>query len=202
MLPKLSERAAMRATAHIRRYYPDWRQSRILDSGSESDQLRMDEFISSCKDHLAKLRNQIADGETPCIDTKWPEPIDNRVELGTNDEGLIIVEKIVQDPALTEALEETKRKLDEALASRGEGEPEPIEANYDEPPAEIADLIDPDLTARQNLDVLIQKRTAAKHLEEMARSHGDMDEAMKHLKDVERFETGIKWNRAVLVEVV
>ena len=139
MLPKLSERAAMRATAHIRRYYPDWRQGRILDSGSESDQLRMDEFISSCKDHLAKLRNQIAEGETPCIDTKWPEPIDNRVELGTNDEGLIIVEKIVPDPALTEALEQTKRKLDEALASRGEPEPQP-----EMPPEGIADLFQAD----------------------------------------------------------
>jgi len=79
--------------------------------------------------------------------------------------------------------------------------PEPAE-NYDEPPVEIADLIDPSLTARQNLDALMAKFAAAKNMEEYSRSNGDMTAAMQHLKDAERFESGIKWNRAVLAEVV
>lgn len=110
----------------------------------------------------------------------------------------------------TERLEELEAKLkatQEALEARPETVipdtgPEPIEASYDEPPAEIADLIDPSLTPRQNLDVLTAKFAAAKNLEEYARDTGDKSAAMKHLKDAERFESGIKWNRAVLVEVV
>lgn len=74
--------------------------------------------------------------------------------------------------------------------------------SYDEPPVDIVDLVDPSLTPRQNLDVLTSKFAAAKNAEEYARSNGDMKAAMEHLKDAERFESGIKWNRAVLVEVV
>ena len=52
-----------------------------------------------------------------------------------------VIEKLVEvpDPALTEALEQTKRKLDEALASRGEPEPQP-----EMPPEGIADLFQDD----------------------------------------------------------
>lgn len=120
-----------------------------------------------------------------------------------------IIEKIVEVEN-TERLEELEAKLkatQEALEARPETVipdtgPEPIEASYDEPPAEIADLIDPSLTPKQNLDVLTAKFAAAKNLEEYARNNGDMTGAMQHLRDAERFESGIKWNRAVLVEVV
>ena len=107
---------------------------------------------------------------------------------------------------LQEALAEMAN-VKEALATRPETvmpdfEPEAEQESYDEPPAEIADLIDPDLTARQNLDALTAKYAAAKNLEEYCRSNDDMEGAMKHLRDAERFESGIKWNRAVLAEVV
>ena len=110
----------------------------------------------------------------------------------------------------TERLEKLEAKLkatQEALEARPETvmpefEPETEQESYDEPPAEIADLIDPELTARQNLDALTAKFAAAKNLEEYCRSNDDMEGAMKHLRDAERFESGIKWNRAVLAEVV
>ena len=187
MLPKLSDRAAARCTAHIRRHYPDWKQSLIMFHGAPDEVSEMEDFIARCKSHLVDLREEIAEGDTPCIDTGWP-PL-NAIE---------------QPPEDTSRLEDLERQLTEAQEALQAKEPEPEtpEETYDEPPAELADLIDPSLTPRQNLDVLTAKFAAAKNLEEYARDNGDKASAMKHLKDAERFESGIKWNRAVLVEVV
>jgi hypothetical protein len=116
------------------------------------------------------------------------------------------VDELERRVAAFEALDRLM-SAQEALAARPETvmpdfEPEAKQESYDEPPAEIADLIDPDLTARQNLNALTAKFAAAKNLEEYCRSNDDMEGAMKHLRDAERFESGIKWNRAVLAEVV
>lgn len=106
------------------------------------------------------------------------------------------VEKVVYRDhpaaAMLDELETKKTNLDRAIE----------EAKAKEPPPEIADLLDPDLTTRQNLEKLIEKHTKAKHLEEIARSHGDASGAMRHLKDAERLESGINWNRARLAEVI
>ena len=169
------------------------------------------DFIDVNKAHLADLKQRIAEGETPCIDSNWPQP-GGKVETAPEPkviERIVEVEKIIEVEN-TERLDELENRLkaaQEALAARPETVipdtgPEPIEASYDEPPAEIADLIDPSLTPKQNLDVLTAKFAAAKNLEEYARNNGDMTGAMQHLRDAERFESGIKWNRAVLVEVV
>lgn len=212
MLPKLSDRAAMRCTSNITRFYPAWKQAQLRQSGGDALNDMLD-FIDVNKAHLADLKQRIAEGETPCIDTGWPV-LGGKVETAPEPqviEKIIEVEKVVEvareDTTRLEELENRLKAAQDALAARSETVmpdtgPEPIEASYDEPPAEIADLIDPSLTPKQNLDVLTAKFAAAKNLEEYARNNGDMTGAMQHLRDAERFESGIKWNRAVLVEVV
>ncbi|MEO1187747.1 MAG: hypothetical protein AAFW60_01645 [Pseudomonadota bacterium] len=70
------------------------------------------------------------------------------------------------------------------------------------PPTEILDVFDPSLNPRQNQETLLAKYAAAKNAEEHARAGGDMSKAMEHLQQAERFESGIKWNRAVHAEVL
>jgi hypothetical protein len=105
------------------------------------------------------------------------------------------------DPHTWEKREPTAadKMLDELEAVKAAIDSHP---RHEEPPAAIADLIDPSLTPKQNLEALMAKFAAAKNMEEYSRSNGDMTAAMQHLKDAERFESGIKWNRAVLAEVL
>ena len=147
-------------------------------------------------------------GSERIIERAEPEIIETVVEVPVEVE--VIKEVQVSDPETEARLEQALADLEAVKAgidARTVEEeapapaPEPAE-NYDEPPVEIADLIDPSLTARQNLDALMAKFAAAKNMEEYSRSNGDMTAAMQHLKDAERFESGIKWNRAVLAEVV
>ncbi len=115
-----------------------------------------------------------------------------------------IVEVIKEVPIEIEKVVYVDRPLEQTLDNL-----EAVKAKIDDrspvredPPAEIADLIDPSLTARQNLDALTAKFAAAKNMEEYCRANADMESAMKHLRDADRFESGIKWNRAVLAEVI
>lgn len=119
-----------------------------------------------------------------------------------------VVEKIVEVPVEvenTDRLDELESRLkaaQEALERRPETvvpEPEPAP---EMPPEAIADLFDPSLTPRQNQDALLQKYREAKGKEEYARDGGDMQQAMIHLKEAERYESGINWNRAVHAEVL
>lgn len=148
-------------------------------------------------------------GETVIEPAPEPEVIEKIVEVEKVVEVPVEVE-VVREVENTTRLNELEGRLKAALDALNERpetvipdfEPKPAQESYDEPPAEIADLIDPDLTARQNLDALTAKFAAAKNMEEYCRSNGDMESAMKHLRDADRFESGIKWNRAVLAEVM
>jgi hypothetical protein len=71
-----------------------------------------------------------------------------------------------------------------------------------EPPAAIAELFDPSLTARQNQDVLTRKYAALMSERELHLSANDTSKAMELLRKAERIESGINWNRARLAEAV
>lgn len=190
MLPKLSERAAARCSAHIRRHYPDWKQAKILNGGFDSESQatlsKMRAFILDCKAHLSSLRERIAEGERPCIDTGWPKLNET---AKTPDKACNLEKAIEEQRARADAAE--AKLIDREVS----GEPE-------QPPAEIADLFDPQLTPRQNQDALLEKYRKAKGEEEYARDAGDMTSAMNFLKQAERYESGINWNRAVYAEVL
>ena len=99
--------------------------------------------------------------------------------------------------AMLDELETVKTKLDDRPA-------DPLEISNG-PPEAIADLFDPNLTARQNQEVLQQKY--AQHMSEhyRLRDYGDQNsksQAQRHLEKAERLDSGIKWNRARLAEVI
>jgi hypothetical protein len=120
------------------------------------------------------------------IEPKKPEPVEQPIPEPEPEPEVSASEAMLDD------LEAKKTNLDRAIE----------EAKAEEPPAEIADLMDSSLTTRQNLEALIAKFRDAKSLEEMARSNGDMNAAMEHLRDAQRYDSGIKWNRARLAEVI
>ena len=143
MLPKLSDRAAMRATSHIRRFYPDYKQAELRQSGGEALNDMLD-FIEECTEHLASLKQRIAEGETPCIDTGWPVP-GGKVEPKPEPE---VIEKIVEVEVVREVentarLEEMEARLQaaqEALQAR----PKTIMPDFEpkpEPPEMVAELL-------------------------------------------------------------
>jgi len=94
--------------------------------------------------------------------------------------------------ATLDELEAKKTNLDRAIE----------EAKAEEPPEEIAKLMDPSLTTRQNLDALIAKYAKLMSEREYALKNGDESEAMRLLKRAETIDSGIKWNRARLAEVI
>jgi len=105
---------------------------------------------------------------------------------------------IEAEPVESEAvLERTLSNLERAQA---EAKPEPV---ADEPPEAIADLFDPELTARQNQEALTKKYTALMNERQWWLEGGDdKSKAMELLRKAERIESGINWNRARLAEVV
>ena len=155
MLPKLSERASMRATAHIRRFFPDWKQAELRQTGGDALNDMLD-FIDECTEHLGTLKERIAEGETPCIDTGWPSP-DGVVETAPEPEvieRIVEVEKVVEVPVEvvrevenTQRLEELEGRLKAALDAL-EDRPETVMPDFEpkpeEPPAGIADLFQSD----------------------------------------------------------
>lgn len=72
----------------------------------------------------------------------------------------------------------------------------------DVPPDTLADLFDPELTARQNQEALLKKYRETMSMREIHLSHNETSEAMECLRKAERLESGIKWNRARLAEVI
>jgi hypothetical protein len=120
------------------------------------------------------------------IEPKKPDPVEQPApELEPEPE-------VTASEAMLDELETKKSNLDRAIE----------EAKAEEPPAEIADLMDPGLTTRQNLDALIAKYAKLMGEREYALKHGDESEAMKLLKRAETIDSGIKWNRARLAEVI
>jgi len=182
--------------------YPLWKQINLLTGVIEqlADIARLDApdfremraHIVGTLDYCNQLEARIDAGEDVDPYAGWPTEF---VAKGPPDHVAANLERMVENGDIPEKvldnLEAVQTKLQERPAAR-----------YEEPPVEIADLIDPSLTARQNLDALMAKFAAAKNMEEYCRSNGQMADAMKHLKDADRFESGIKWNRAVLAEVI
>ena len=210
MLPKLSERAGARCTAHIRRFYPDWMQAEILNGGMDSESQAalkdMRDFIAACKAHLSDLREQIAEGGTPCIDSGWPvlgETVDETPEPEIIEK---VVEKIVEVEVPVEVIKEVEvEKVVYRDAPKTNLERAIDDNKKQAPPEAIADLFDPNLTARQNQEALTKKY--AHHMSEYTRlrDYGDTDsrsQAADHLAKAERYESGINWNRPRLAEVV
>jgi len=109
--------------------------------------------------------------------------------------------------ATLERLEKIKAQLDggkpelEAVHTKLQERPEA----HVEPPAAIADLFDPSLTARQNQEKLQlrYKDAMSEHYRLMGYgTQEDKAEAQKQLEKAQRIESGITWNRARLAEVV
>jgi len=103
------------------------------------------------------------------------------------------IEEPTRDPLSKKLadLEAAKANIDEAL-----------DAAPKQPPEAIADLIDPNLTAQQNMDALIDKYAATMSEREHELSGGNTSRAMELLRKAERLDSGIKWNRARLAEVL
>lgn len=144
MLPKLSDRARMRCETHILRYYPAWRQSIIRETGEGREEF--DAFVAANKAHLADLKQRIAEGETPCIDTGWPV-LGGKVETAPEPKVIerIVEVEVVREVENTERLEEMEARLkaaQEALQAR----PKTVMPDFEpapkpEPPAEVAELL-------------------------------------------------------------
>ena len=145
MLPKLSERAHMRCTSNITRFYPERKQAELRQSGGEALNDMLD-FIEECTEHLATLKQRIAEGETPCIDRNWPVP-GGKVEPKPEPEVIekIVEVEVVREVENTERLEEMEARLkaaQEALQAR----PKTVMPDFEpapkpEPPAEVAELL-------------------------------------------------------------
>lgn len=74
-----------------------------------------------------------------------------------------------------------------------------------EPPAELSDLFEPNLTARENHDALTKKYKDAMSEHYRLMGYGtqeDRIEAQRQLEKAQRIESGINWNRARLAEVL
>lgn len=104
-----------------------------------------------------------------------------------------------------------ERAIQEAQARAEAAEAELAKARYEEPeqapepPEDLADLFDANLTARQNQEALTKKY--AHHMSEYTRlrDYGDeasRSQASEHLKKAQRYESGIAWNRPRLAEVI
>ena len=217
MLPKLSDRAATRCTSNIARFYPAWKQAELRQSGGEP-LMEMEDFIERNKLHLTDLRQRIAEGEAPCIDTGWPsldaEPVEPKPEPEVIEK-VVEVEKIVEVPVEVEVIKEVPVKDTEAeqrlehvlkdlerLKADHEARKPAPDADT-EPPAEVADLFDPNLTARQNQEKLTKRYTDLMNERQWWLEGGDdKSKAMELLRKAERIESGIKWNRARLAEVI
>jgi len=162
--------------------YPAHKQMNLMRAGGH-DLNCMDAWINAqrdaCKVHelaIESLDEESLELRDYDIHAGWPDDVDVEDEESSAE-------------AVLDELESVKDAIDS-------------HPRHVEPPAAIADLIDPSLTPKQNLDALMAKYRTAKNLEEYARSGGDMSAAMKHLNDADRFESGIKWNRAVLAEMI
>jgi len=75
-------------------------------------------------------------------------------------------------------------------------------ARHEDVPDHLSDLFDASLTPRQNHDKLQRKYIILKNEEEYARFHNDMQTAMAKLREAQRVESGITWNRPRLAEQV
>jgi hypothetical protein len=96
-------------------------------------------------------------------------------------------------------LKDILKDLEDAKSSIDERKPEPVQEG---PPADIAELFDPNLTPRQNQEALQKKYAALMSERELELTAGNGSKAMELLKRAERFESGITWNRARLAEVI
>ena len=101
---------------------------------------------------------------------------------------------------------ETLRKLVEmeaALAAASAPKPEPVSAHI--PPPEIADLIEINETPPETHARLTRLYAEAKQGAELARTYGGTfngKSIVEWERKAERFESGIKWNRGRLSEVI
>lgn len=187
MLPKLSERASMRCRANILRYYPSFMQAELRQSGGDALNDMLD-FIDVNKEHLASLKQRIAEGETPCIDTGWPV-LGGKVEAAPEPEVIEkVVEKIVEVPVEvvrevedTTRLDELESRLkaaQEALAARPETVMPDFEPKAEEPPAGIADLFHADKPLAPQARALRELWLQIGH--QIQRGEASADEIRKH----------------------
>lgn len=97
-------------------------------------------------------------------------------------------------------------ELQAALAAASAPKPEPVGKHV--PPPEIADLIVMHDTPAQNHERLMRLFMEAKQSEEIARRDGGTNGSfngkttMEWLRKAEHYESGIKWNRGRLSEVI
>ena len=143
----------------------------------------------------------------PDLEITEPEPLAADHELAVEDfEPFISTEPVspiapISAPEIVEA---------DVPALAPESEPE-VEPDLDQvaPSPDVQEVLDEVLHEWENAmtiparDLMLRltaKYAAAKGAEEYARTHGQMTEAMKHLKAAERYESGIDWNRPRLAE--
>jgi len=193
--------------------YPLWKQlnliTGVLEQLADKAGLEVPEFremrahIEGTLAYCNELEARAKAGEQfdPC--EGWPTEFKarklDRSELVRKNLEVMAEDGIITPAeAMLDELEAVKTKIDE-------GRPiDPLDPS-EEPPEAIADLFDPSLTPRQNQDALKQKY--AQHMSEhyRLRDYGDQDsksQAQRHLEKAERLDSGIKWNRARLAEVI
>ena len=109
------------------------------------------------------------------------------------------------DPAAHERVEPSEAPLDRTLTNLEKAQEALKPAVDAEPPAAIAELFDPSLTARQNQEKLQARYKDAMSEHYRLMGYGtqeDKAEAQRQLEKAQRIESGINWNRARLAEVV
>lgn len=90
-------------------------------------------------------------------------------------------------------------------------EDEPVSIIDIPPPEDVQDILDeflPEeesvltLTPQELMNILVRRFSDEKNAEELARDNGDTNKVMMHVKNAQRLESGINWNRPRLAEQV
>ena len=181
--------------------YPLWKQVNLLTDAIEqlADKAGLD--VSEFRDMRAhivgtlaycnELEARINAGEDVDPYAGWPTEF---VAKGPPDHVRRNLERMVENGDISEKVLDDLEAVQTKLQERPEA--------HVEPPAELAELFDPSLTARQNQEALIAKYSKLMSKREYALKDGNESEAMRLLKRAETIDSGIKWNRARLAEVV
>lgn len=114
------------------------------------------------------------------------------------------VERIVERVVTVDNPEQAKRiaELEAMLAAASAPKPEPVAAHI--PPAEIADLINVLETPEQTNLRLAGLYAQAMNKAELARSYGTLEgrSPTEWIRQAERYESGLKWNRGRMAETL
>ncbi len=181
----------------------------LFDSELSTAELQADwELVNvSHAAHLRSTPEANIDAGWPSLDTFMGEVAEEAEPLTDFSASEGVVERF-------EAMESAKKPAEQfttfeppEVVEIEKSEPEPEETIPEEVLEIVKDALEEgeeafSLTPQELMAKLVKKYAAEKGAEEHWRKHGDMTQAMIHLNNAERLDTGINWNRPRLAEQV